>query len=259
MGLEHVRQVYEELGREDPMYAALTSARHSGNRWDPEAFFRRGREEITHVLDYLGALGLSRGTGSALDFGCGAGRLTQALADHFARVTGIDISSTMIENARRWDRHEGRVDYVVNTRPDLGTLSDASFDLVYSAKTLQHIPPANAANYIREFMRVLRPGGIAIFQLRNGPRILPGTIRAWLYHVRRHHLRRLARRIRRRPLYEMHYLARSQVEAAIHEGGGRTVDVVDLSRGRPGRSLRFCAIRDPATAATESTVEGALD
>jgi ubiquinone/menaquinone biosynthesis C-methylase UbiE len=149
----------------------------------------------------------------------------------------------MVAAARRWDHHEGRVAYIVNTEPDLAVLTDASFDLVYSAKTLQHIPPEHAATYVREFMRVLRPGGLAVFQVRNGPRIERGTLRAWLYHLRRHHLRRIVRRVRRRPLYEMHVLARSQVEESVRAGGGRVIDVVDLSRGRPGRSLRFCAIR----------------
>jgi hypothetical protein len=92
-------------------------------------------------------------------------------------------------------------------------------------------------------MRVLRPGGLAIFQARNGPRVKPGTLRSSLYTLNREYLRRLLQRLRGRPPYEMHYLARSRVEELIAEVGGRIVDVIDLSRRRPGRSLRYCATK----------------
>jgi hypothetical protein len=38
----------------------------------------------------------------------------------------------------------------------------------------------------------------------------------------------------------MHYIARSIVEEVVASAGGRVVDVVDLSVGRPDRSLRYC-------------------
>jgi hypothetical protein len=41
----------------------------------------------------------------------------------------------------------------------------------------------------------------------------------------------------------MHYVARALVEQEISRAGGRIVDVVDLSRGRPAKSLRYCVVR----------------
>jgi len=243
MGLEHVRKVYEQLGRDDPLYAVLTYKGHEGGRWDPAEFFATGREEIEKILAYVETLPWKLQRRSALDFGCGVGRLTQALADHFHEVVGLDISSTMVEKAVEFDRHGERVQYLVNTSGDLRLLEANAFDLVYSNITLQHIPPGDQASYIREFIRVLRPGGLAIFQARNGPRVNPGTPRAWLYTLRRQYLRRLWRRLRGRLPYEMHFLARSRVEEAIAMSGGRVVDVVDLSEGRPGKSLRYCATK----------------
>jgi SAM-dependent methyltransferase len=243
MGIEHVRRVYEELGRDDPMYAVLTDRSRRGNRWDPESFFRTGREEVAEVMAWLEALGVRPVPGRAFDFGSGVGRLTQALAQHFERVVGVDISYTMVEAARRYDHSDGRATFLVNTEPDLGLLESGSFDFVYSSITLQHVPPELAEGYVREFFRILRPGGVAVFQMRNGPRIEPGTLRAWWYRLRREHVRRLWQRLRGRPAYEMHHVARSRVEELIVESGGRLLDVADLSRGRPGRSLRYCAVR----------------
>lgn len=242
--LEPVREVFEDFGRDDPMYAALTRGGRDNNRWDPVEFFENGRQEIRDVLLYLGSLGLEPARGRALDFGCAVGRLTQALGDHFEEVVGIDIAESMVEAARRYDRHEGRVTYLQNSRPDLALLESGSFDFVYTNKVLQHIPPGPQAAYIREFMRVLRPGGVAVFQLRNGPRIRPGSLRARIYTLNRRHFRRLAQRVRGRKPYEMHYLARATVEQAVTDAGGRVADVVDVSRARPNKSLRYCAVKE---------------
>lgn len=238
-----VREAFERFGAEDPMHAALTRAGTEDNRWDPEAFFENGRQEITDLLEYVGSLTAELRRDRALDFGCAVGRLTQALADHFREAVGVDIASAMIEAARAHNRHGGRVRYILNTAPDLDLLETASFDLVYTNKVLQHIPPAAQYAYIREFMRVLRPGGVAVFQTRNGPRIEPGTPRALLYTINRRYIRRLSQRLRGRVPYEMHFVARARVEEEVARAGGRTVDVVDLSRGRAGKSLRYCAVR----------------
>ena len=243
MGLSNVRRVFEDAGRDDAMYAVLTNHDYRGNKWDPEEFFRHGRDEIRTVMEYVDSLGWRGPRKRALDFGSGVGRLTQALADYFDEVVGVDISYTMVEEARRFDRKGGRVRYVVNAEPDLRLLDDDSFDFVYSNITLQHIPPEPAAAYVRELIRVLCPGGRAVFQTRNGPRIRPGTARALMYTLRREHFRRFWQRIRGRVPYEMHYLARTHVEELVMESGGRMLDVVDISPARPGRSFRYCATK----------------
>lgn len=242
-GLRSVRGVFEELGRDDPMYAALSRNALRGNRWDPDEFFENGRLEIRDVVAYVADRGIEFQRGRALDFGCAVGRLTQALADHFQEVVGVDIAVSMVERARAFNRHGERVAYIANTAPDLALFDSESFDFVYTNKVLQHIPPALQLGYMREFVRILRPGGVAIFQTRNGPIVRPRTLRALLYTLNRRHFRRLAQRIRGRPAYEMHFVARASVAAAVESAGGRIVDVTDLSRGKPGRSLRYCVVR----------------
>ncbi len=165
MNIDRLRHDWERWGRTDPLYAILTDPRGKGGRWDQAEFFALGVRDIENMLGDLDRLGLSPRRGKALDFGCGVGRLTQALARHFDAVTGVDISAAMIERARRFNGHGARCAYLVNTRPDLGVLPDANFDLVCTVLTLQHMEPSLAAGYVREFVRVLRPGGILVFQV----------------------------------------------------------------------------------------------
>jgi len=104
-------------------------------------------------------------TGRALDFGCGVGRLTQALGAAFERADGVDISETMIDLAREHNQLGDRCAYHVNLASDLALFPDASFDFVFSTIVLQHNPPAAATHYIEEFGRILAPGGIAVFDM----------------------------------------------------------------------------------------------
>ena len=111
MDLKVVARNWEAFAREDPLWPILTSPGRDGGRWSGEEFFARGRGEVDGVLEQVSALGLPRGRARALDFGCGVGRLTQALCRHFARCDRVDISPTMIEQARAWNAHGERCAY----------------------------------------------------------------------------------------------------------------------------------------------------
>ncbi|MGD2217858.1 MAG: methyltransferase domain-containing protein [Gemmatimonadales bacterium] len=244
MTLEFVKRTYEKLGRDDPLYAVLSDKRLRHNRWDPAEFFRTGEREIQGVLGYVEDLGLTLERRRALDFGCAVGRLSQALAEHFDRVVGVDIAESMIEKAREYNRYGDRVDYRVNSVDNLGILKADSFDFVYTNITLQHIPPAAAENYIREFFRVLRPDGIAIFQVPSGTPYQPRSLRARLYTLRRRYVRRVWKLVRRMPPVEIHYVPRARVERIVEQSGGRLVDVLDVGkRHRRGKNFRYCATK----------------
>ncbi|HET9051576.1 MAG TPA: class I SAM-dependent methyltransferase, partial [Candidatus Dormibacteraeota bacterium] len=98
-----------------------------------------------------------------LDFGCGVGRLTQALAPHAERVVGVDIAPSMVERARALAAGIANVAFEVGDSGDLRGHPDGSCDLLCSFLVLQHIPTEIALGYVSEFVRVLRPGGVAVF------------------------------------------------------------------------------------------------
>jgi ubiquinone/menaquinone biosynthesis C-methylase UbiE len=100
-----------------------------------------------------------------LDFGCGVGRLTQALARRFAACTGVDISEEMIRKAEAINRYP-HCSYLANSATTL-PFADATFGFIYSNIVLQHVPPRFSEQYLREFVRVLAPGGLLVFGVQD--------------------------------------------------------------------------------------------
>jgi len=151
-------------GEKDPMWAIVTHAGKDQNRWDPDEFYATGELTVRQALDWLASEGIAFRTGLALDFGCGIGRLTRALAGRFQRVHGVDISPSMIRQAQERNPTIDTITYFVNSRADLSLFDGARYDFVYSREVLQHIPTAFQCAYIRDFLRLLAPDGIAVFQ-----------------------------------------------------------------------------------------------
>ena len=159
------RDYWDRHAQRDPLWAILSDTAKRDGRWDVAQFFQTGTNDIASVLYELDTQALLPRRGSALDFGCGVGRLTQALAPHFDRVVGVDVSPKMHDLATRLNRHPQTVSYVCNQAADLRVFDDRSFDFIVSLIVLQHIRPEIACSYLREFFRALTPAGMAVFQL----------------------------------------------------------------------------------------------
>jgi SAM-dependent methyltransferase len=168
-GLRELQRNWDEFGRRDPLWAILTVPEKINRKWKARDFFATGEREVREVMCYVEALGVPFARRRALDFGCGVGRLTQALCLYFKESCGVDIAPSMIELAARYNRHGERCRYFVNPAGDLRLFESDSFDFVYSNIVLQHMGPEHSKNYIREFLRVLAPGGVLVFQLPSEP------------------------------------------------------------------------------------------
>jgi SAM-dependent methyltransferase len=163
--LERHGRDWEELATADPLWAILAGPDQRGGRWDTEKFFATGEQEIAELLDSVEQVGGIEQRGRALDFGCGVGRLTRALAGRFDEAVGVDISEEMVRLARQLNDDVPGSSFVVNVKPDLSVFATSSFDLVYTTLVLQHLPRRELQRaYLSEFVRVLRPGGLAVFQ-----------------------------------------------------------------------------------------------
>src|SRR5438094_676221 len=165
MNLEEWQKNWDQLGKDDPLWVVLTHPAKKGGKWKPDEFFETGTGEIREVLDSVRSLGVELKCGKALDFGCGVGRLSRALSEQFTEVHGVDISPSMITYATAFNRDRPNCHFHLSASDRLETFQDGWFDFVYSNIALQHIEPKYSKQYIREFFRVLRPGGIAVFQL----------------------------------------------------------------------------------------------
>lgn len=105
----------------------------------------------------------------ALDIGVGVGRMTENLAGNFKQVYGIDISSLMIDAARK--RLAGLNNVILSeTEGNIIPYADNQFDFIFSYLVFKHFSDIRLVEeYFREIKRTLRPGGLAKLQLRTGP------------------------------------------------------------------------------------------
>ncbi len=165
MRLSELQKVWEDWARADPLWAILSDPTKTQRRWDRDAFFSTGREEVEAVMADLESRGIQVKRGRCLDFGCGVGRLTQALAEFFEVCDGVDISPTMLLKAQEFNIFPDRCFYRLNDKPDLSIYPGRSFDFIYSNIVLQHIKPHLSERYVREFVRLLTDGGVAMFQV----------------------------------------------------------------------------------------------
>jgi 2-polyprenyl-6-hydroxyphenyl methylase / 3-demethylubiquinone-9 3-methyltransferase len=103
-----------------------------------------------------------------LDVGCGGGLLAEEFAKLGCRVTGVDPSEPSLETARAHAEREGlEIEYVVAVGEQL-PFDDDSFDFVYCCDVLEHVDSVDRT--IAEAARVLRPGGVYIYDTINRTR-----------------------------------------------------------------------------------------
>jgi SAM-dependent methyltransferase len=174
--------------REDWDRRALSDARYfiaTGEqaRTD-ESFFASGEANVReHILSDMDNICQGREPGALriVEIGCGAGRLTRALASVFGEVHAVDISAEMIHLATENVRALPNVRLHVNNGADLSSLPSASFHFAFSFLVFQHIPDRSIVEgYVREVHRLLVRGGLFKFQVEGGP--VPEAASAGTWH-----------------------------------------------------------------------------
>ena len=240
MPLEKSKTHWDEMGKLDPHWAILSEPGTKHGKWEEDRFFETGREEIRGLQDAIEKLGVKVASDWALDFGCGVGRLTYALADWFRNVVGVDISQSMVQHAVALNHHKN-CQFLVNASETLPFLS-GQFDLVYTAIVLQHVPEQKLIrNYIAEFMRVLKLGGLLAMQL---PNHIPFRSRLQARPRLYSWLRTIG--VSEQRLYgswglhpiPMRFLPEKEVVSIIESGGGSMLQIVEDQRAGPHISSR---------------------
>jgi len=213
MNIQEAEKIWNKLGQDDPMWAVLTDPDKKGGKWNAEQFFQTGRDEVGEMVKKLHDAGIDFQRGKALDFGCGLGRLSQALSNCFSSVDGVDISASMIEGARAFNHAPEKVFYHVNQKADLSMFPSATFDFIYTCICLQHIPARFQLVYISEFMRLLKAGGVAHFQTIHA-RGLRALVPDWFTEIYR------KSKHRGKAYIPMYGVPVEHVLGAIRAGGG---------------------------------------
>jgi SAM-dependent methyltransferase len=163
-GLGRHKQDWEQLAVTDPLWAVLTDPRRKGGGWTREEFLETGERQIADLLSRAEVLGRPARHRRAFDFGCGAGRLTRALAARFDDAVGVDVAEGMVEVARELNADVSNCTFAVNDSPDLAGYESAAFDLVYTDLVLQHLPSRELLRrYVAELLRLTSPDGLLVF------------------------------------------------------------------------------------------------
>jgi len=151
---------------------------------DPLAGVREGYDRWSAVYDHDAnpllaleeppvreALGDPRGR-EVLDLGCGTGRHTAWLVEAGARVTAVDFSAGMLEQARERVA-AGNVRFVTHDLHEPLPFGDTSFDAVVSGLVLEHLRDLDA--FLAEAHRILRPDGRAVVSAMHPAMFLRGS------------------------------------------------------------------------------------
>jgi SAM-dependent methyltransferase len=159
---------WEKFGKENPYYGVISDESLKTRNLNPEAlerFFASGRQDIDRVFR---AIAKVAGPGfqprSALDFGCGVGRLAIPLAERCESVVGVDVSPSMLKEARaNCERMQ------INNLAFCGSIAEArgvaGFDFINSYIVFQHIPVARGYALFGELVDLLSPGGVGALHL----------------------------------------------------------------------------------------------
>ena len=131
-----------------------------------EAEIRRRRHFYLPYLD---------GQSPVLDVGCGRGEMLEVLADAGIAAVGIDLDETMVARARE----KGLAVELGECRAHLAALPAGSLGAVFSAQVVEHLDKDMLEGLLREALRALRPGGVAILETVN-PHCAVGRKNFWL-------------------------------------------------------------------------------
>lgn len=159
-------QDWDSMASIDPLWAILSDPSKRLGRWQPDAFMATGEHDVAYLLGVAGRSGRPLEYGRALDFGCGVGRLTRALAGRFGEAVGVDISREMTRQATVGNLDVKNIRFVHDSSPDLEQLGPGTFDVVLSLWVLQHFPTVSAiARTVSVLAARVGPGGVLILQI----------------------------------------------------------------------------------------------
>lgn len=99
---------------------------------------------------------------AVLEIGPGGGRWTEYLIGKADRFIGIDISEACVNECRRRFAGAEKARFEVGNGRDLSSIPTGSIDRIWSFDVFVHINRLEFESYIKEFHRVLRPGGLGV-------------------------------------------------------------------------------------------------
>jgi len=140
--------------------------------WDEESFFESGEQDYRKFVEpVLLQAGFEPAGKTMLEVGCGTGRMTRSFARRFETVWAFDLSPEMQRRGQALLGDFENVRWVLGDGTSLGAIEARSMDFAFSYLVLQHLPTQQLVlDAIREMLRVLKPGGLFLFQFNSAQR-----------------------------------------------------------------------------------------
>jgi SAM-dependent methyltransferase len=178
--LQKMRDDWDQRARENARYYVATGTRE----WTDEQFFKSGEmtvaEQILNDMENI-CQGKPPAAMRVLEIGCGAGRVTRALAKVFGEVHAVDVSGEMVRQAALALGDRPNAFVYQNNGKDLTVLPALEFDFAFSSIVFQHIPSREVIeNYVREVHRLLRPGALFKFQVQGDTSVTSKPNDTWV-------------------------------------------------------------------------------
>ena len=156
-------KTWKKYGEVDPYFGVITSDEYRStvitDRGRDE-FFRSGDRYVESLMAILRELNPEFSPRSAMDFGCGVGRLAIPLARECdSTVLGVDVSPGMLSEARKNAANHGISNVEFTDEPS------GRYDLVHSYIVLQHISPRRGLPIVRDLVSRVNPGGMIALQV----------------------------------------------------------------------------------------------
>jgi len=162
--MRNTDKAWQRFGQTDPYFAVLTHPRFRAAAKEGETrreFFDSGADHVERLFATIKEnLDPEFAPRRALDFGCGVGRVTIPLARRVTQVVAIDVSDSMLDEAKK-NCEEAGVRNVTLLKSDdsLENLS-GDFDFLHSFIVFQHIPSRRGEMILRAMLRRLSDNGI---------------------------------------------------------------------------------------------------
>ncbi|HWY47222.1 MAG TPA: methyltransferase domain-containing protein [Bryobacteraceae bacterium] len=178
--LEKMRADWDQRARENARHYVNTA----NTQWTDEEFFASGERTVAEEI-LTDMSNICQGKPPAgmrvLEIGCGAGRVTKALAKLFGEVHAVDVSGEMVRQAGEALRGHPNAFVYQNNGKDLTGVPEREFDFAFSSIVFQHIPSREVIeNYVREVHRLLRPGALFKFQVQGDSTLQTRPDDTWL-------------------------------------------------------------------------------
>ena len=163
-----IKDKWEKFGEENPYYAVLTLDKFDNEKMSDDIrdeFFKSGYEHINRIWNEIeNHLHAKFSPHSALDFGCGVGRLVVPLAERVGKVTGIDISEKMLDKAEENAKNFGFKNTEYFQTDEFFKTNKHKFDLIHSSIVFQHINPKIGLDIFENLVKILNENGIGVIQ-----------------------------------------------------------------------------------------------